>query len=78
MSLSHSFPYFSLQVFYSSSNQIGRLIENLSEGQEAGSFNFVPTKVSGHSNPSSFHSEADTHWTVEERLEHMLGSMGNP
>jgi hypothetical protein len=66
------------KVFYSSSNQIGRLIENLSEGREAGSFNFMPTKAHGHSHSSSFNSEADMHWTVEERLEHMLGSMGNP
>jgi hypothetical protein len=65
------------KVFYSSSNQIGRLIENLSEGQEAGSFNFRPTKRPGHSNTSSFQSETDMHWTVEERLEQLLGSMGN-
>lgn len=65
----------SFQVFYSSSNQIGRLIENLSEGREAGSFNFLPTKRPGHSTSSSFQSDADIHWTVEERLEHMLGSM---
>jgi serine/arginine repetitive matrix protein 2 len=66
------------QVFYSSSNQIGRLIENLSEGHEAGSFNFLPTKAPGHSYSSSFNSETDMHWTVEERLERMLGSMANP
>lgn len=63
------------KIFYSSSNQIGRLIENLSEGQDAGSFNFVPNKRPGHSAKSSFQSDADMHWTVEERLEHMLGSM---
>ncbi|KAG2158420.1 uncharacterized protein EDB93DRAFT_668503 [Suillus bovinus] len=43
------------KVFYSSSTHIGRLIESLSQGMDAGSFNFV-----------------------EEKLEHMLGSMRNP
>jgi len=66
------------KIFYSSSNQIGRLIENLSEGQESGSFNFVPSKRPGHSAKSSFQSDSDMHWTVEERLEHILGSMKNP
>jgi hypothetical protein len=68
-----------MQVFYSSSAQIGKLIENLSQGMESGSFNFqLPNSYPpGRSNPSSFHSEAtDAHWTVEERLEHMLGSIG--
>lgn len=65
-----------LQVFYSSSNQIGRLIENLSEGQEAGSFNFLPNRPAGHTSSPSFGSDTDVHWTVEERLEHMLGSIG--
>jgi serine/arginine repetitive matrix protein 2 len=67
-----------LQVFYSSSNQIGRLIENLSEGHEAGTFNFLPTKDPGHAHSSSINSETDMHWTVEERLDRMLGSMRNP
>lgn len=65
------------QVFYSSSEQIGRLIENLSQGMDAGSFNFLPNPTSGtpgHSATSSS-STNDIHWTVEERLEHMLGSM---
>ncbi|EGN95456.1 hypothetical protein SERLA73DRAFT_60019 [Serpula lacrymans var. lacrymans S7.3] len=66
------------KVFYSSSTQIGRLIENLSQGMDSGSFNFVPNLPPGHSTPSSFHSDTDMHWTVEERLEHMLGSMKNP
>jgi serine/arginine repetitive matrix protein 2 len=69
------------QVFYSSSEQIGRLIENLSQRMDAGSFNFVPNPTPapgppGHSASSSL-STNDIHWTVEERLEHMLGSI-NP
>ncbi|KAJ7273564.1 hypothetical protein B0H12DRAFT_1090007 [Mycena haematopus] len=59
------------KVFYSSSAQIGRLIENISQGMEAGSFNILPTHPLGHSTSSSL-SETDTNWTVEERLEHML------
>ncbi|TFY79300.1 hypothetical protein EWM64_g4710 [Hericium alpestre] len=64
------------KVFFSSSQQIGRLIDNLSQGMEAGSFNIIPSRPGASSAAgSSFHSESDTHWTVEERLEHMLGSM---
>lgn len=63
------------QIYYSSSAQIGRLIESLSQGMDSGSFNFIPTHLSDRSSPSSFHSSGDNHWTVEERLEHMLGSM---
>ncbi|KAI0637385.1 hypothetical protein C8Q77DRAFT_1049585 [Trametes polyzona] len=70
------------KVFFSSSAQIGRLIENLSRGMDAGSFNITPGQGGrsqghvGHSAASSVGSEADMRWTVEERLEHMLGSMG--
>ncbi|KAI0329827.1 hypothetical protein GY45DRAFT_1324417 [Cubamyces sp. BRFM 1775] len=70
------------KVFFSSSAQIGRLIENLSRGMDAGSFNIMPGQGSrsqghvGHSTSSSMGSQADMGWTVEERLEHMLGSMG--
>ncbi|KAF7363312.1 hypothetical protein MSAN_00986400 [Mycena sanguinolenta] len=59
------------KVFYSSSAQIGRLIENMSQGMEAGSFNILPTHPLGHSTSSSL-SENEMNWTVEERLEHML------
>jgi len=59
------------KVFYSSSAQIGRLIENMSQGMEAGSFNILPTHPLGHSTSSSL-SELEMNWTVEERLEHML------
>ncbi|KAI0060804.1 hypothetical protein BV25DRAFT_1827349 [Artomyces pyxidatus] len=58
------------KVFFSSSTQIGRLIDNLSQGTDAGSFNITPS-----ANAVSFHSESSAHWTVEERLEHMLGSL---
>ena len=68
------------QVFYSSSAQIGQLIENLSQGADSGSFNFMPNLPShggpGHSASSSL-STNDINWTVEERLERMLGAL-NP
>ncbi|KAI0259943.1 hypothetical protein BC834DRAFT_590323 [Gloeopeniophorella convolvens] len=59
------------KVFFSSSAMIGRLIDNLSSGAEAGSFNILPTAQ----NPPSVHSDSSAHWTVEERLEHMLGTI---
>ncbi|KAF8894697.1 hypothetical protein BD779DRAFT_1669167 [Infundibulicybe gibba] len=64
------------KVFYSSSAQIGRLIENLSQGMDAGSFNFaMPTnRVPGHSASSSMSTKNE--WSVEEQLEHMLGTVG--
>ncbi|KAF9246121.1 hypothetical protein BU15DRAFT_84928 [Melanogaster broomeanus] len=65
------------KVFYSSSAQIGRLIEDLSQGMDAGSFNFIPNDPHDRASPSSFQSDADMHWTVEERLEHMLGAIRN-
>ncbi|KAG1754462.1 hypothetical protein EDB19DRAFT_1844377 [Suillus lakei] len=61
----------------SSSTHIGRLIESLSQGMDAGSFNFGNLPPD-RSTPLSFHSDTDMHWTVEEKLEHMLGSMRNP
>ncbi|KAF8843621.1 hypothetical protein BDN67DRAFT_964101 [Paxillus ammoniavirescens] len=65
------------KVFYSSSAQIGRLIESLSQGMDAGSFNIIPNHPADRATPSSFHSDSDMHWTVEERLEHMLGTISN-
>jgi serine/arginine repetitive matrix protein 2 len=59
------------KVFFSSSTQIGRLIDNLSHGAESGSFNILPN---AH-NAASFQPDP-VHWTVEERLEHMLNSLG--
>ncbi|OCH90289.1 hypothetical protein OBBRIDRAFT_607128 [Obba rivulosa] len=72
------------KVFFSSSAQIGRLIENLSSGVDAGSFNITPelpqTRAQHqlhHSASSSVGSSAQMSWTVEERLEHMLGTIGS-
>ncbi|KAG5220594.1 hypothetical protein IMY05_C4558000100 [Salix suchowensis] len=49
--------------------QIGRLIEDLSQTMDSGSFNILPTKPAvGHSTTSSV---SDANWTVEERLEHI-------
>ncbi|KIY66295.1 hypothetical protein CYLTODRAFT_423574 [Cylindrobasidium torrendii FP15055 ss-10] len=66
------------KVFYSSPAHIGRLIENLSSGMEAGSFNFRGNNVHlappVQSNTSSM-SSSDPAWSVEERLDHMLGQM---
>jgi hypothetical protein len=62
-----------LQVYMTPSAQIGRLIEDLSQGLDAGSFNFSlaqPADTLVHSTTSSM-----SDWTVEERLEHMLGAM---
>lgn len=53
---------------------------------DSGSFNIMPGATAaantrtqghaGHSVSSSLGSQADMSWTVEERLEQMLGSMG--
>ncbi|KAH7885732.1 hypothetical protein F5I97DRAFT_2060226, partial [Phlebopus sp. FC_14] len=56
---------------------IGRLIENLSQGMDAGSFNFIPNQPCDRSTPSSFHSGCGAHGTMDERLEHMLGTIRN-
>lgn len=61
------------KVFFSSSTQIGRLIDNLSHGADAGSFNILPT--ANANNAASFQADP-AHWSVEERLEHMLNSLG--
>jgi serine/arginine repetitive matrix protein 2 len=66
-----------IQVFFSSSAHIGRLIENLSKGLDSGSFNILPNQPQSHATTPSLGSESDVRWTVEERLEHMLGSMGS-
>ncbi|KZT11638.1 uncharacterized protein LAESUDRAFT_720897 [Laetiporus sulphureus 93-53] len=68
------------KVFFSSSAHIGQLIENLSRGVDSGSFNVAPEQPQasvGHSASSSIGSDAEMRWTVEERLEHMLGAMGS-
>ena len=67
----------SKKVFHSSSAQIGRLIESLSQGVDSGSFNILPnTNRPGHSASSSL-STNDINWTVEERLDRMLGAINN-
>ena len=67
-----------VKVFYSSTAHIARLIEQLSQKADAGSFNIKPTKnPGGHSHSGSLQSEVDQHWTVEERLDHMLGVVGS-
>lgn len=66
----------SSQVFFSSSGQIARLIESMSRDVDAGSFNITPERIhghAGHSASSSVGSAADMRWTLEERLEQMLG-----
>lgn len=61
------------QVFYSSTAQIGRLIENLSQGMDSGSFNFAPSPSRpGHSASSSL---STNELSMEERLELVLGSL---
>jgi serine/arginine repetitive matrix protein 2 len=66
------------KVFHSSSAQIGRLIESLSQGVDSGSFNIMPhtNRGPGHSASSSL-STNDINWTVEERLDRMLGAINN-
>ncbi|KAH8833522.1 hypothetical protein DL96DRAFT_443811 [Flagelloscypha sp. PMI_526] len=74
------------KVFYSSPAQIGKLIENLSTGMDAGAFNIMPHRQNElplptrsrpeHSATSSMSSGAD--WTMEDRLEHVLQSLNGP
>lgn len=61
------------KVFFSSSAQIGRLIDNLSHGADSGSFNILPS-----ANDATSFQHDSPHWTVEERLEHMLNSLASP
>lgn len=63
---------FIVKVFYSSTAQIGQLIENLSQGMDSGSFNFSPNSSQlGHSTSSSL-STNDAN--LYEQLEFMLNS----
>lgn len=62
------------QVFYSTSEQISRIIESLSHSSDTGFLPNAPSERSGHSKSSSL-STNDMNWTVEERLERMLGAM---
>jgi len=64
------------KIFYSPSANIGRLIEDLSQGMDAGSFNFLPNRPPGHSASSSMSmSTGDVTWSVEERLDEMLDTV---
>ncbi|KAH9926117.1 uncharacterized protein B0H18DRAFT_1119021 [Fomitopsis serialis] len=67
------------KVFFSSSAQIGQLIDNLSRGVDAGSFNIAPESSQArlaHSASSSLGSESELRWTLEERrLQQLLGTM---
>lgn len=69
------------QVFFSSAAHIGRLIETMSRGADAGSFNIVPATPNSANSlfPSQFtgkHSPAlsmtDNTYSVEDRLDHLL------
>ncbi|TFK27392.1 hypothetical protein FA15DRAFT_666475 [Coprinopsis marcescibilis] len=74
------------KVMYSSPEQVAHLIEQLSHGMEAGSFNFLPYRDSGsssgprssaglgHSATSSLAANEIT-WTMKE-IDHMLTTMG--
>lgn len=64
------------KVFFSSSGQIARLIENMSRDVDAGSFNITPDRAHGHAEAGHSNSSSlDMRWTLEERLEHMLGTV---
>jgi hypothetical protein len=67
-------PLTDLQVYQSSTAHIARLMENLSNNRDAGAFNFSLAHGIGHSASSSI-TESDVNWTVEERLDHMLGAI---
>ncbi|KAG6919954.1 hypothetical protein DXG01_013303 [Tephrocybe rancida] len=63
------------KVFYTPAEGIGRLIHDLSQNMEAGSFNFAPRQgVSGHS-PSSSLSINDMALSLEERLDQMIDTV---
>jgi len=64
------------KVFYSDPQHVGRLIESITHGMQAGSISFVPPSPAA----PSFYSEqqSDGNWTsMEEHLEHMLGSLAS-
>ena len=67
------------KVYHSSPNQIARLIEQLSRGADAGSFNIQPSPSAHHSHSSSLQSmdSSSIPWSVEERLDQMLGYMNS-
>lgn len=65
------------QVFYSSSAQIAKLIENMSKNMDAGSFNIMPntpTRAHMGASPTSYHSVSTEgeQWTIEG-LDRVIG-----
>jgi serine/arginine repetitive matrix protein 2 len=78
------------KVFYSNPEQIARIIEELSRGADSGAFNIMPSPRKaghapaphrGHASTPSAASSAYTGsdgghgWSVEERLDRMIGQM---
>ncbi|KAF5391275.1 hypothetical protein D9757_001961 [Collybiopsis confluens] len=65
------------KVFYTSSAQIGRLIETLSNSMDAGAFKFAQgqSDYTMSSSSSMTGQTGSDYFTMEERLEHMLGAM---
>ncbi|KAF5386779.1 hypothetical protein D9615_001879 [Tricholomella constricta] len=59
-------------VYQTPAEGIGRLIQELSQNMESGSFNIVPRP--GHSASSSL-STNDLTWTLEERLDEMIDTV---
>lgn len=74
-------------MFYSSAAHIGRLIESMSRGADAGSFNIIPTQPDspsplppdmsfltklGNGKHSPALSMTDNTYSVEDRLDHLL------
>lgn len=64
---------YAIQVFFSSSAQIDRLIETLTRDKEAGSFNIAPERHYEHPG----HSASSSLGSTTDMLERMLGSMSN-
>ncbi|KAG5728310.1 hypothetical protein E4T56_gene19195 [Termitomyces sp. T112] len=63
------------KVFYTPAEGIGRLIQDLSQNMEAGSFNFaIRPGLSGHS-PTSSLSASDMTMSLEERLDKMIDTV---
>ena len=69
------------KVFFSSAANIERMIESMSKGIDAGSFNIVPNTpvaANGFSQQQQQQQQPEANWTVEERLEHLLTHIHGP
>jgi serine/arginine repetitive matrix protein 2 len=66
-----------LKVYVTPSAQIGRLIENLSQGMDAGSFKFAVNDHQRHEQTAHSHSSSYTgsEWTVERNINEMMRDM---